>query len=222
VSQAEASSKRDVMRAIRIGERVAARVVWQQLRQRLGLWSTFGVLLRVGWYKLRGQPFGSLAAPSNQRDRLSRRQCGDLILLDRAMRRVAGEDTAMAVARAAVLAAAVPFLDRMLPDADVAELSALGPKIAESFFNAEGDASMDGDSLCFNVRRCRFVELLQATDASHLGPLFCEADEVYFDGVRKPITLRRSRTLARGGDCCDFRFSPLADTSVTRPHEGSP
>lgn len=196
-----------VMRAIRIGERVAARTVWQQLRLRLGGWSAIGVLLGVAWQKLRGAPFRELGPPRDRRDRLSRRQCGDLILLDRVVRRTSDAETAMAVARAAVLAGAVPFLDAMLPDAGLDELAQLGPTIVEGFFNAEGEASVEGDDFCFEVRTCRFVELLGAADARHLAPLFCEADNIYFDGKRKLITLRRTQTLAKGGDHCDFRFS---------------
>lgn len=48
------------------------------------------------------------------------------------------------------------------------------------------------------------VKLLQAVDAAHLAPLFCEVDDAYFK--KGTIALDRTSTLAAGDRCCDFRF----------------
>lgn len=198
----------EVLDAIARGERAAARVVVGALRRELGVTRTFRVLARMGWEKVRGEPFASLGPPVDERDQLSRLQCGDLVLLDRAVRRVAGEGLALSLARRAVHAGAVPFLDAMLPDVEREQLRGLAPMLVGSFFNAEGATrfSEDRAELAFTVRRCRFVELLGAVGAEHLMPLFCEADEAFFDGRRRPIALRRTRTLGTGADECDFRF----------------
>ena len=116
----------------------------------------------------------------------------------------------MSVARDAVLAGAVPFLDAMLPPMDEDAMRQLAPRLAESFFNAEGHGEPTSDGgFAFDVRRCRFVELLGAVGAPHLGPLFCEADNVFFDGKRRRLVLHRSQTIAGGAANCDFRFKPI-------------
>jgi len=196
------------MTAIRRGERHAARVVWRQLRSHVGVFGALGVLASVAGAKLRGEPFRRLGPAVDERDRLSRRQCGDLVLLDRALRARGQSDAAAAVTREAVLQGAIPFLDALLPPLDDDPTEEDMVALAETFFNAEGKGrKLAEGSFAFDVRRCRFVELLQAVEAEHLMTLFCEADEVYFDGQRRPITLRRKGTLARGAEVCDFRFS---------------
>ena len=167
------------------------------------------MLAGVAMAKLRGEPFGALGPPRDERDRLSRRQSADLVLLDRAVRRVADDEVALSIARAAVRAGAVPFLDAMLPPMGGDALRELAPSLADSFFNAEGEGRLTDDGgFAFDVSRCRFVELLTHADARHLAPLFCEADELFFDGKRRPIQLHRTRTIANGGASCDFRFTP--------------
>jgi hypothetical protein len=198
----------EISRAIRHAERIAARTVLRELRRTLGLSGALEVLARVAWSKARGEPFLELGPPRDERDRLSRRQCADLILLDRALRTSAGAEVAMAIVRAAILAGAPPFLDVMVPNLTPLGLADEASGLAERFFNAEGAARLIDDShFCFDVHRCRFVELLAHARASHLGPLFCEADSAFFDGAHRPITLERTQTLATGGERCDFRFT---------------
>lgn len=200
-----------VKQAIAVGERAAVRVVLASLHRHLGLIKTARVLGRVAVARVRGEPFKRLGPAEGERDQLSRRQCGDLVLLDRAVTEVADAQVAMAVAREAVLAGAVPFLDAMLPAMDETALRQLAPRLVKSFFNAEGRGEPTSDGgYAFDVTRCRFVELLGAVGASHLGPLFCEADTLFFDGKRRPLVLHRSKTIAGGGDTCDFRFKPVA------------
>ena len=199
------------MAAIVKGERVAARAALRVLRQSVGLWGTVRVFAKLLRNKLARAPFRALGPPRDERDRLSRRQCGDLVLLDRALATEFSKEERVSLLREIVMAGAGPFLDAMLPPFPVEQLAGLAPTLVESFFNAEGEVQLSDDSgFKFEVNHCRFVELLKAVDAFHLGPLFCEADEAYFDGVRRPIVLRRTRTLARGGRSCDFHFQPAA------------
>jgi len=197
-----------VLAALRRGELAAVKALLGALLRRLSFRDTVRVMLLVGRDKLRGEPFAHLGPPRDERDRLSRRQCGDLVLLDRALRRIADAETALAIARQTAHAGAVPFLDAMLPDLDAARLRAVAPTLVGSFFNAEGLARINEErrELTFTVERCRFVELLREVDAPHLTPLLCEADDVYFGRQRRPIRMTRTQTLGTGGDCCDFRF----------------
>lgn len=185
---------------------MAAEQVRSWLRETLGLWGTTRVFARMLWYKLRGYPFGRLPAPVDERERLSRLQCGDIVLLDRAVRGVAGAGAGLEVSRRAVLAGGAPFLDAMIPPLPDGGLGAFAQTVAARFFNAEGEAAADESArtFSFTVTRCRFVELLHAVDAAHLAPLFCEVDDAYFETGK--IALERTSTLAGGGACCDFRF----------------
>jgi hypothetical protein len=200
--------------AIRRSEGVAARALVGELRRRLGWLGAGQVLARLALDKLRGEPFARLGPPADDRERLSRRQCGDLVLIFRALTERAGGEVAVEVARATMLAAAPAFLEAMVPPLSAVALAERAPELAASFFNAEGQGRRDGDAYLFDVRRCLFVELLAAVDASELAPLFCEVDELFFDGRRRPLVLKRSGTLARGQRICDFRFEPVgADAS---------
>ena len=129
---------------------------------------------------------------------------------------MADDSSAMGVARDAVLEGGVVFLDAMLPKADVDTLKQMGPQLADGFFNAEGVTALEGEEFRFTVSRCRFVELLDAANAAHLKPLFCEVDNAYFERDQSLITLRRDRTLAAGDAACEFRFRASV-AGETRP-----
>lgn len=208
------------MPALRRGERAATRAVLAWLRRELGIVGTFRVLGRVAAGQLKGEPFKALGPARDERDRLSRRQCGGLVLLDRAVRELVGEAAARELSRVAVLSGAVPFLDAMIPDVPARRLGELAHGLAARFFNAEGDTTFaEGreDAFLFEVRRCRFVELLAAVDASHLTPLFCEADNAFFGGGHRPVTLSRDRTIAGGATTCQFHFTVAPDADQPPP-----
>lgn len=172
------------------------------------------VLGDVAMQKLHREPFGALGKPVDERDVLSRRQVGDLVLLDRALqRRMPGSD-ALALSRELVQFGGVIFLEGVVPRLGVGELGAKAAQLVSEFFNAEGESELrDEKTFTFNVSRCRFVDLLSQVNASHLVPLFCEVDGSFFDGKRRPILLSRKSTLATGGSHCDFVFHSTEDSS---------
>ena len=74
-------------------------------------------------------------------------------------------------------------------------------------FNAAFEpAGVGAESVGFDVRACRFVELCGALGRPSLARAFCEADSRFFARNEDLIRLERSETLARGGAVCDFRF----------------
>src|SRR4051812_40047516 len=97
--------------ALTRAERQAAQSVGSALRRRLGTAGMLRVLGTVAWGRMHGEPWKPLGPPVDERDRLSRRQAGDLVLLDRAVRALAGDEAARELSREAVLAGALPFLD---------------------------------------------------------------------------------------------------------------
>lgn len=203
-------------KALRRASQAALVPTVRALHRELGTW---GVLRVLAWVVVLGvfrDPYRHLprAPKRDERDRLSRQQSRELILLDRALRRVVrGADAEPKIARilrVAVSAAGAVFLDAMVPNVSHEELLRVGPALAERFFNAEGTAQAHPDgSFTFVVTRCRFVELLRSAGASHLTPLFCEVDHAFFTGARD-THFERPTTLAAGQACCDFRWRSRA------------
>ena len=75
------------------------------------------------------------------------------------------------------------------------------------FFNAKiAETRADARSLGFDVCACRFVQLTHQLGRPYLAPMFCRADSVLFDRPGAPATLRRTTTIANGGERCDFHF----------------
>lgn len=193
--------------ALARGERHAALTLLSLLRRHLGVARAALLLGRLLAHKARGEPFAHLGKPTDQRDRLSRRQCADVILLDRLLTPALGPEQTRAILRQIVVEGGVRFLDQMVPDLSPEQLRDQASSLAGRFFNAEGTVRAGDDGVSFDVSRCRFVELTRAADASHLAPLFCEVDASFF-GQHRPIKLERTRTLASDGKPCDFRFKP--------------
>ncbi len=202
--------------ALKKGERAAIGVTFNALMSNFGFFGMLGVLGRVAGAKMGGEPFGKLGKPVDDRDRLSRRQVGDLVLLDRAIRNKYSGEQAMLVCRTLTLTGGVIFLDAIIPHVTPDKLGEMAGKLIGEFFNAEGKATMvNKETLQFNVTRCLFVDLLAQVDAAHLVPLFCEVDSGFFDGKRRPVLLNRTMTLATGGTHCNFTFTATKSDEPT-------
>lgn len=76
-----------------------------------------------------------------------------------------------------------------------------------------------GDGAAFdwgvNYTRCAGWEFLRAQGAPELGPYLCAFDALYSDALGWGLI--RTKTLAEGGDCCDFRFRQGGPTRVALP-----
>ena len=81
MSQALASSAR----AVRRSSARTAPLVLRLLRERLGWVGAAKVLASLGVARARGEPFGRLGPPASERERLTRVQAADLVLLHRAL-----------------------------------------------------------------------------------------------------------------------------------------
>lgn len=62
-----------------------------------------------------------------------------------------------------------------------------------------------GDLLAFDVERCPIATYLAAQGVPELGPLICEVDNLLAETL-PGISLRRTGTIARGAQRCDFRY----------------
>jgi len=187
----------------------AARV----LRTRLGLLAAAAVGLRIKLDAARGRPFGDLPAASDPRERASRRQAGDAVLLYRALLRRLDRDAAFALAGDVLHEAALAFLDETVGPLGPGDLRPLSADARLAFVrerlvrfpNVEADlVAAEPDRVAFRVTRCRLVELVREAGHPELAPLFCTADATFFGQSRPGVTLERPGTLAGGASDCHF------------------
>ena len=154
--------------------------------------------------------------PDRQRERLARRQFRGLLLLEDGLI-AAGLPTPerLQLLRELMATAGASFIARNLPlptranwqAADEGERRRFLTRLTRRFINADIDAIQTSKSgLGFDVTRCLFAELAHAVGRPHLAPLFCLADEVYFNRPGSLVQLSRTQTLAEGHERCDFRF----------------
>jgi hypothetical protein len=74
------------------------------------------------------------------------------------------------------------------------------------------DLAEDSESaIAINVTYCVYYEIPRLCGVAEACDPFCYRDEVFFPGYLEPLGIRfgRTKTLARGGDCCDFRFEKI-------------
>ncbi len=93
-------------------------------------------------------------------------------------------------------------------DASEPEREAFVRSTLGQFANADIDRLYTDEPgmLGFDVCVCRFQQLSNAVGRPYLAPMFCAADSVHFGRANSPVKLRRSATIATGGERCDFRF----------------
>jgi predicted nucleic-acid-binding Zn-ribbon protein len=62
--------------------------------------------------------------------------------------------------------------------------------------------------LFFDVSCCGYVEIYKKLGVKKLGCILsCIRDFYFLEGFNPKITLKRTKTLMEGGDCCDFRYT---------------
>jgi len=62
-------------------------------------------------------------------------------------------------------------------------------------------------SFAFNVHRCFYLDVFTAYDAPELTALYCSLDDLLYAPWSPSIRWERTKTLGRGDDYCDFRYS---------------
>lgn len=62
-------------------------------------------------------------------------------------------------------------------------------------------------TVAFNIHRCYYLEVLTAQRAPEVTPVFCGLDDFLYENMSPYLSWERTRTLGRGDDVCDFRFS---------------
>lgn len=91
----------------------------------------------------------------------------------------------------------------------IAELS----KIAKEVWAKDGALEIKmiketEKELFFDVSYCGYVEIYEKLGVKKLGCILsCIRDFYFLEGFNPKITLKRTKTLMEGGDCCDFRYT---------------
>ncbi len=62
------------------------------------------------------------------------------------------------------------------------------------------------DVVAFDIKRCFYLDVLTEYDAPQLATVYCRLDDIVYEDVSPYVRWERTRTLARGDGCCDFRF----------------
>ena len=56
----------------------------------------------------------------------------------------------------------------------------------------------------FDMLECPYLHLCRQLDCMELAPVFCKTDDICYGNMHKRLKWDRTKTLAGGGDCCDF------------------
>ncbi len=62
-------------------------------------------------------------------------------------------------------------------------------------------------SFAFNIHRCFYLDILTAYGAPELTAMYCRLDDLLYADWAPAIRWERTKTLGRGDDCCDFRWT---------------
>lgn len=63
----------------------------------------------------------------------------------------------------------------------------------------------DAGALIFTIKKCLWCDTCTEYGCPELCAMFCNSDDAMFGQIKK-MDFQRSKTLGKGGDCCDFRF----------------
>jgi L-2-amino-thiazoline-4-carboxylic acid hydrolase-like protein len=62
-------------------------------------------------------------------------------------------------------------------------------------------------SFAFTIHRCFYLDVLTAYGTPELTAIYCRLDDLLYAAWSPSIRWERTKTLGRGDDCCDFRWS---------------
>lgn len=122
---------------------------------------------------------------------------------DEALRTVHGyvEDKAHRQKKAFLALMRIPGLYRRVPAIFAAETPKLfGPSAGF----AAREIRTTGGVWRIDMTRCPYHDLCVQYGCPELCRCFCDSDDITYNGLHPQLYWRRTKTLGRGGDCCDF------------------
>lgn len=81
---------------------------------------------------------------------------------------------------------------------------------------AAAELQVTGGVWRIDMTKCPYHDACVQYGCPELCPCFCDSDDITYDGLHPGLLWRRTKTLGRGGDCCDFslRLRDKRDASV--------
>ncbi len=95
----------------------------------------------------------------------------------------------------------LPGLYRLVPGVSV--------RMMHKIFNgAAGFSAKEyqtvGDVMRIDMVKCPYHETCVRYGCPELCACFCDSDDIAYDNMHPKLLWHRTKTLGRGGDCCDF------------------
>ena len=97
----------------------------------------------------------------------------------------------------------LPGLYRLVPDIFA---SATKKHFGQSAGFAAKEYQTTGGVWRIDMTRCPYNDTCVKYGCPELCPCFCDSDDVTYENLHPQLVWRRTKTLGRGGDCCDFCF----------------
>jgi hypothetical protein len=104
----------------------------------------------------------------------------------------------------------VPHLQRMIRMLGLAKkIPKLFMKISVKSFGPEAGFKYEfpesrGNEARFNIVRCPYYETCQRYGCPEITRAFCDGDDAGYGNLHPKLIWGRTKTIGRGGDCCDF------------------
>ena len=67
------------------------------------------------------------------------------------------------------------------------------------------------------MTKCPYLDLCNQLGYSQLAPIFCATDDACYGNMHKYLKWKRTKTMARGGDFCDFDLKIEKDDKQKKP-----
>lgn len=140
-----------------------------------------------------------------------------------AMAKIAGKEKTLAITHEIMDKVAIPLNDLIMPPVEqflqMEDIFKAQRDFLMAFFIAEKNAGLheyeviedSKDAIAINVTYCAFCEIPRLCGIIEACDPSCYGDEVSIPYALEPLGIRfiRTKTLARGGDCCDYRFERI-------------
>lgn len=197
------------------------------LRQNLGVVKASRLVCRMLLRSIKHDPFSDLNEEKrlagrklSWQERNSQRQMSPaLIMFDTLLASGYSVQQALGLVEEVILVVANRYLIFSVPVIRQADLEMLNrserekafARIVSRFDNVLGSLKSKGDKqFDLTVVKCYFSHYCQVLGYDMLAPLFCKADQAYFNTKQPCVDLVRTQTLAQNDEPCDFSFRIIA------------
>lgn len=162
--------------------------------------------------RLQGEPWKGMPPPRDEKEKITRLEIRDAVIIYRILKREHSEAKALEVISEVVKKAAILLFDYLLDPINLEELSSLESEERQRFVQRNLERfpnavtvldAVTPEKVAFTVTCCHMAELCHKLKIPELAPVFCAADKSYFE-ENVGVNFRRDKTIASGDKICDF------------------